>query len=103
MRDPLSAALSDFHRTKSGGADRHISHANRKFFDDGKKWHEFAMKYVSKWKWFFDVMFKRYDAKGKKYVEYIVLKIQLWNFMPNFVDFFLIDRKRFFLGLKIFS
>ena len=64
VRDPLFAALSDFHRTKSG-SDRHISHANRNFFDDGKKWHEFAIKYVSKWKWFFDVIFKRYGAKDK--------------------------------------
>ena len=64
VRDPLFAALSDFHRTKSG-SDRHISHANRNFFDDGKKWHEFAIKYVSKWKWFFDVIFKRYGAKNK--------------------------------------
>ena len=64
LRDPLFAALSDFHRTKSG-SDRHISHANRNFFDDGKKWHEFAIKYVSKWKWFFDVIFKRYGAKNK--------------------------------------
>ena len=62
VRNPLLAALSDFHRTKSG-KNRHISHADPKHFEDKKKWHQFATKFVSKWKWFFNVIFKRYDAK----------------------------------------
>ena len=67
MRDPLNAALSDFHRTKSG-SDRHVSHADRKYFD--ARWRQFALKYVSRWKWFFEVMMKRYSTQNICVIQY---------------------------------
>ena len=53
------AALSDFHRTKSG-SDRHTSHAGMEQFQDNK-WKNFALQSVKKWRNFHNLMIQRYS------------------------------------------
>ena len=53
------AALSDFHRTKSG-SDRHTSHAGMEQFQDNK-WKNFAVQSVKKWRNFHNLMIQRYS------------------------------------------
>lgn len=71
VRDPLFAALSEFHRIKSG-SERHISHANSRFFD--QRWHAFALKYLDKWKFFHQTMMQRYKKNQLCFINYENLK-----------------------------
>ena len=67
IRDPLMAALSDFHRTKSG-SNRHTSLAAMEQFQDNK-WKNFAIQSVKKWRKFHDLMIRVLYDRNFKFVQ----------------------------------